>query len=198
MARCTSPISKARSRCSSPAPVGNPGAERPRRGDQRDARARQRPSLRPHARRGLLLHRWSPGGLRPLDPRGLGPRRSRPALGRPPQLRTRTFGSFPDTVLPVYSCDVRSPVLPAVASRRTGLWVPVVGRRSALGRHAAALTDGHVSQDADRLASTRARRAAAARDVRSAGTASPVPKYISSGVCPRNAECGSTRLCSST
>jgi len=28
--------------------------------------------------------------------------------------------------------------------------------------------------------------------------ASPVPKYISSGVYPRNAECGSTRLCSST
>jgi len=48
--------------------------------------------------------------------------------------------------------------------------------------HAAGLTDGHVSQDADRFASTRVRRAAAARDVRSAGTVSPVPKYISSGV----------------
>ena len=71
-------------------------------------------------------------------------------------------------------------------------------RRSAVGGHAAALIDGHVSQAADRLASTRARRAAAARDVRSPGTASPVPKYISSGVCPRNAECGSTRLCSWT
>jgi hypothetical protein len=70
--------------------------------------------------------------------------------------------------------------------------------RSALHGHAAASTDGHVSHDADRFASTRLRRAAAARDVRSAGTASPVPKYISSGVCPRNAECGSTRLCSST
>ena len=34
----------------------------------------------------------------------------------------------------------------------------------------------HVSLDADRLASTRARRASAARDLRSAGTASPVPK----------------------
>jgi hypothetical protein len=31
-----------------------------------------------------------------------------------------------------------------------------------------------------------------ARDIRSAGTASQVPKYLSSGVCPRNAECGST------
>ena len=70
-------------------------------------------------------------------------------------------------------------------------------RWSAWG-HAAALSDGHVSQDADRLASTRAWRAAAARDLRSAGTASPVPKYISSGVCPRNAVCGSTWLCSWT
>ena len=56
------------------------------------------------------------------------------------------------------------------------------------GGHAAALRDGHVSHDADRLAARRARRAAAARNVRSGGTASPVPKYISSGVCPRNAE----------
>jgi hypothetical protein len=70
--------------------------------------------------------------------------------------------------------------------------------RSALVGHAAASTDGHLSHDAVRLASTCVRRAAAARDIRSAGTASPVPKYISSGVCPRNAECGSTRLCSST
>jgi hypothetical protein len=65
-------------------------------------------------------------------------------------------------------------------------------------RHAAALRDGHVSHDAVRLASARARRAAAVRDVRSAGTASPVPEYISSGVCPRNAECGSTALYSWT
>ena len=64
--------------------------------------------------------------------------------------------------------------------------------------HAAAFSNGHVSQDVDRLAATRARRAAAARDIRSAGTASSVPEYISSGVCPRNAECGSTWLCSWT
>ena len=63
---------------------------------------------------------------------------------------------------------------------------------------AAASTDGHVAHDAERLASPRARRAAAARDAKSAGIASPVPKYISSGVCPRNAECGSTRFCWST
>jgi len=56
----------------------------------------------------------------------------------------------------------------------------------------AASVDGHASQAADRFTSARARRAAAARAVRSAGTVSPVPKYISSGVCPRNAECGST------
>jgi hypothetical protein len=73
-----------------------------------------------------------------------------------------------------------------------------VGTAITTGRHAAALKDGHVSHDADRLASARARRAAAVRDVRSAGTASPVPKYISSGVCPRNAECGSTVLYSWT
>ena len=66
------------------------------------------------------------------------------------------------------------------------------------GHAAAALTDGHVSHNADRLASTRARRAATARDIRSAGTASPVPKYIHPGVCPRRAECGSTWLCSWT
>jgi hypothetical protein len=65
-------------------------------------------------------------------------------------------------------------------------------------RHAAALRDGHVLHDADRLASARARRAAAVRDLRLAGTASPVPAYISSGVCPRNAECGSTVLYSWT
>jgi hypothetical protein len=63
-------------------------------------------------------------------------------------------------------------------------WSPRSERPSALHGHAAASTDGHVSHDADRFASTRLRRAAAARDVRSAGTASPVPKYISSGVCP--------------
>ena len=93
----------------------------------------------------------------------------------------------------------RDPLLPG--SRLPGAPGPrvrMVGRRSAVGDHAAASIDGHVRQAADRLASTRARRAAATRVVRSAGTASPVPKYISSGVCPRNAEWGSTRLCSWT
>jgi hypothetical protein len=71
-------------------------------------------------------------------------------------------------------------------------------QRSPHRRQAAASTDGHASHDADWFASRRVRRAAAAPVVRLAGTASPVPKYISSGVCPRNAECGSTRLCSST
>ena len=32
----------------------------------------------------------------------------------------------------------------------------------------------------------------------SSGILSPVLKYISSGVCPRNAECGSRELCSCT
>ena len=104
----------------------------------------------------------------------------------------------PDTVLPVYPDDRGIRGSRAVASRRTSPPVRVGGRRSVVGHQAAASIDGHVPQAADRFASTRARRAAAARDVRSAGTASPVPKYISSGVCPRNAECGSTRLCSCT
>jgi hypothetical protein len=87
-----------------------------------------------------------------------------------------------------------APGFPGFATGRTGPWRP----RGRNDGHAAASTDEHVAHDADRFASTRARRTAAARDVRSAGTVSPVPKYISSGVCPRNAECGSTRLCSST
>ena len=86
----------------------------------------------------------------------------------------------------------------SVASRGTGSRVPVVARRSPVGDQAAASIEGHMPQAADRFASTRARRAAPARAVRSAGTASPVPKYISSRVCPRNAESGSTRLCSWT
>ena len=102
---------------------------------------------------------------------------------------------IPDKVLPVYWCN-RS----ARFSRRSppdagGPWSD---GQSARGSQAAASSDGHVSQAADRLASTRDRRAAVARAVRSAGTASPVPKYISSGVWLRNAECGSTRLCSAT
>ena len=104
----------------------------------------------------------------------------------------------PRRFCPLYSWTARVPVVPPVASRRTSAPGPSSERRSAARRHAARLSDGHVSQDADRLASTRAWRAAAARDVRSVGTPSPVPKYISSGVCPRNAECGRTRLCSST
>ena len=92
----------------------------------------------------------------------------------------------------------RDPLLRGRRLQTRGPRDPVVGRRSARPGHAAASTDGHVAHDADRLASPRVRRAAAARAVRSAGTASPVPKYISSGVWPRNAEWGSTRLCSST
>ena len=52
-------------------------------------------------------------------------------------------------------------------------------RWSAVGDQAAASAAGHVPQVADRLASARARRAAAARAVRSAGTASPLPKSSS-------------------
>src|SRR5262249_21311254 len=60
--------------------------------------------------------------------------------------------------------------------------------RSVFGVHAAVSVERQLSHEADRLASRRARRAAAAPDFKSAGTALPVPKYISSGVCPRKAE----------
>jgi hypothetical protein len=69
---------------------------------------------------------------------------------------------------------------------------------SPVGDHAAAAMDGHFPQATDRFASMRPWRAPAARAVSFAGTVSPLPKYISSGVCPRNAECGSTVLCSWT
>ena len=52
--------------------------------------------------------------------------------------RSRTASLIPDTVLPLYSWTARAPVLPAVASRRTGPPVPVVGRAVSTGRHAAA------------------------------------------------------------
>ena len=52
---------------------------------------------------------------------------------------------------------------PSVASTRTSARGPWSERWSARG-HAAAVRDRHVSQDADRLASARARRAAAARE----------------------------------
>jgi hypothetical protein len=66
----------------------------------------------------------------------------------------------------------------------TSLWRfgRTVGQHSIGMRPSAA--EGLISHDPDRLASTRVRRAAPARDNRSLGTASPVPKYISSGVYP--------------
>jgi len=66
--------------------------------------------------------------------------------------------------------------------------------RSAVGDHAAASTDGHFSQVADRFASMRARRAAAARAVRSGGTASPRPKYL----CLANIASGKESLTSAS
>jgi hypothetical protein len=64
-------------------------------------------------------------------------------------------------------------------------------RRGRNDGHAAASTDGHVAHEADRLASPRARRAAVARDVRSAGIASPVPHAIA-------AAASMTRACIAT
>jgi hypothetical protein len=88
---------------------------------------------------------------------------------------------IPDTVLAVYWDDRAIRFSRAVSSRRAGPRVLVVRTRLARADQAAASIEGHVPQAADRFASTRTRRAATARDIRSAGTASPVPKYISSG-----------------
>ena len=53
----------------------------------------------------------------------------------------------------------------------------------------------HVRQVCARLASIRDWRAAIREASSCFGMALPVPKYISSGVCPRNAECGRCLLC---
>ena len=50
------------------------------------------------------------------------------------------------------------------------------------------------SHESRRLALRRASSAADFAAASSAGTRSPVPKYISSGVCPRKAECGTCVL----
>src|SRR6516165_1508511 len=106
----------------------------------------------------------------------------------------QTANMIPDRFWPSTRAHVRS-----AASFPDGRAADPGGRQTAaVGDQAATSIEGHVTQAADRLASTRARLAVAACDARSAGTASPVPKYISSGVCPRNAECGSTWLYSWT
>ena len=65
------------------------------------------------------------------------------------------------------------------------------GRRSrTLGQHSVVMRPRRVTGTSRTTPigwpQTRDRRAAAAHDVRSAGTASPVPKYVSSGVWPRS------------
>ena len=62
-------------------------------------------------------------------------------------------------------------------------------------------TPARHAHTAHRFARLEARRSSRARALRSAswsGTWAPVPKYISSGVWPRNAECGMCALCCST
>ena len=101
-----------------------------------------------------------------------------------------------NTVPPTYVNDRDAPILPAGAARHTP--PNSYDSRTALRGQAAASAAGHSAQTVDRLSSTRAVRATVAPARKSAGTASPVPRYISSGVWPRNAECGNTWLCSST
>src|SRR5262245_8283825 len=104
------------------------------------------------------------------------------------QKRPRITESDAYAVLPALSIGATYVSVFRPTPRRT----PARGARSKRrneSRHAAALRDGHAWHDADRLASARARRAPAVTDLSSAGTASPAPEYISSGVCPRKAEC---------
>src|SRR5664279_4366882 len=54
------------------------------------------------------------------------------------------------------------------------------------------------SQDSSRLYFMRADLACARAAARSTGICSPWPKYISSGVWPAKAECGTTEFCCST
>ena len=56
----------------------------------------------------------------------------------------------------------------------------------------------HVAQRRARFASIRSRRAKERWRARSSGTLAPLPKYISSGVWPWNAECGMVELCCTT
>ena len=93
---------------------------------------------------------------------------------RPAELSSRTFGtparefspfkavrgvrdtpSDPGHGSPLYAWDRTRTGSPSVASRRTSARGPWAERWSAWG-HAAALRDGHVSQDVNRLADTRA------------------------------------------
>src|SRR5262245_28443028 len=78
----------------------------------------------------------------------------------------------PETTLPVRRRRPRAMRVPAAPRSPRGRWV----RWSAVGDQAAASTDGHLSQAADRLAFMRARRAATAPAIRSSGAASPVLK----------------------
>ena len=54
----------------------------------------------------------------------------------------------------------------------------------------------HTGHDLSRFTAIRAARASFLLETRSPGMSVPVPKYISSGVWPRNAECGRRVLCS--
>ena len=139
-----------------------------------------------------ILHRHAPPGLAEAPRRAISMDildfRARVLAIEGSKLRLMwTATLIPDTVRPVYSCDRAARCSrqssPDARARRS----PGSEERSAFRGHAAASRDGHVSHDADRFASARVRRAVAARAVRSAGTASPVPKYISGPRWPADA-----------
>ena len=83
-------------------------------------------------------------------------------------------------------------VLLGIHGRRDSAGVPDV-RTSLLS-----LGQAQTAQLRARFAVMRASRAACRASASSSGTASPVPKYISSGVWPRKAEWGRRELCSTT
>ena len=104
---------------------------------------------------------------------------------------------IPNTFLPGYRATARSAFPGNLVQMREGNG-PGGPEAASSGDHAAASIAGHVTQAADWLASTRARRAAVARDIKSAGIVSPGAEIHLVRRLARNAEWGSTRLCSST
>ena len=85
--------------------------------------------------------------------------------------------------------------MPSAASK---LAADTVTRRPSSFQFRLAGSSSQASQSCFRLASARVCRAFCRAASSFAGMSSPVLKYTSSGVCPRNAECGSRELCSRT
>ena len=90
----------------------------------------------------------------------------------------------------------RFPVAPPAGERK--LATDNLTHRARQLQFKLATSSSQASQSCFRFASARAWRAFCRAASSSFGMRSPVLKYISSGVCPRNAECGRRELCSCT